>query len=149
MGVAKSLIFVTLFYLCSKLLMILFSNKWCLLKVTFFIKTMLVKIYSKILHHIFIPTIYKNFNKFLYLSRVNENFKTFKCTLSQKCKRSCLMKTATCSHTVFTWLSPATEQLFGKFHFAFETKKLFLVGKIIWRFDMMLLIWLIFFIGYW
>ena len=37
---------------------------------------MLVVSYIKILHHIFIPTIYENFNQFFYLSRTNGNFET-------------------------------------------------------------------------
>ena len=39
-------------------------------------KNMLVVSYIKILHHIFIPTIYENFNQFFYLSRTNGNFET-------------------------------------------------------------------------
>ena len=34
---------------------------------------MLVVIYSKILHHRFIPTIYQFLNQFFYLSSANEN----------------------------------------------------------------------------
>ena len=53
-GFSTKLTFNTSYYICSWLLIILFSNEWCLLKVAFFWKTMLVVSYAKILHHIFI-----------------------------------------------------------------------------------------------
>ena len=147
--------------------MILFWNQWCLLKAAFFWKTILVVIYAKIVHPSFISTIYDNFKSVsFYLSGPNENLETCipvwyeqlkelkqfwgiltgqyfnKSTLSQKCKISCSLKT-TCSHIIFTWLSPAVKQLLEKFHFEFLhafnfPNKLALVGKILWRFDILL-----------
>ena len=77
MNVAQSLIFITSYYIYSRLLMILFPKLWCLLKAAFFWKTMLVVIYAKILHHSFITIIYERFNSiFLYLSCANENWET-------------------------------------------------------------------------
>ena len=46
--VAQNLIFITSYYIYSRLLIILFSNEWCLLKATFFWKTTFVVIYSKL-----------------------------------------------------------------------------------------------------
>ena len=77
-----------------------------------------------------------------------------KLTLSQKCKRSCSVETTTCSHIIFTWLSSVNSYskcftlnscTFSIFH-ALEIKKLVLVGKILWRFDIILHIWLIHFL---
>ena len=45
--------------------MILFSIEWCLLKVAFFWKNMLVVIYAKKLYYTCIPTIYENFKSML------------------------------------------------------------------------------------
>ena len=42
----------------------------------FFCKTMLLEIYAKMLHHSFIPTIYRNFKSLFYLPSVNENLET-------------------------------------------------------------------------
>ena len=77
----------------------------------------------------------KTLNQFFYLSSANKNLETCiqvwfghlkelkqfrgtfagsylsKCTLSQKCKISCSLKTTTCSHTIFTWPSFVTKQL--------------------------------------
>ena len=61
MDVVLNLVFRTSYYIYFKLLMILFSSQWCLLKAAFLRKTMLVVIYAKILHYSFIPTIYENF----------------------------------------------------------------------------------------
>ena len=113
------------------------------MKAAFFWKTMLVVIHAKILHH-FSSTVYENFKLFFfYLSSVNENLETYtqvwfeqlkelkqfwgtfsgeylnKCTLSQKCKISCSLKTTTCSHTIFIWLSFVVKQLLEKFNFEF------------------------------
>ena len=71
--VAQNVIVIISNYVYSRLLMILFSNKWCLFKVVFFWKNMLVVLYSWILHPSFTRTIYKNFKSVFYLSSVNEN----------------------------------------------------------------------------
>ena len=117
----------------------------------------------------------KTLNQLFHLSRTNRNFEacipvwfgqlkelkqfwgTFtrqyfnKWTLSQKCKRLCSVKTTTCSHTIFLWVSSVTATriftlnfcTFSIFH-AFETKKVVLIAKILWHFDVLLQIWLIF-----
>ena len=51
MDAAQNLIFITSYQIYSKLLMILFSNRWCLLKAAIFWKTMLVVIYAALLGH--------------------------------------------------------------------------------------------------
>ena len=58
-------IFINSYYIYFKLLMILFSIEWCLLKVAFFWKNMLVVIYAKKLYYTCIPTIYENFKSML------------------------------------------------------------------------------------
>ena len=65
MDVSQNLIFITSYYFDFKLLMILFSILKCLLKVTFFWKTMFVVIYAKTYHR-FIPTIYENFKSVFF-----------------------------------------------------------------------------------
>ena len=72
MYVAQDSIFIISYHIYSKLLMILFSNKWCLFKATSFWKTMLVVIFSKILHHRFLPTIYKNLKPVFLLMLVGQ-----------------------------------------------------------------------------
>ena len=49
------------YFIYSKILIILYSKHWCLLKTKFILKTMLIVVYAKNLRHSFIPTIYKNF----------------------------------------------------------------------------------------
>ena len=66
-GVAHNVIPITSNYIYFKLLMILFSIQWCLLKAAFFWKTMLVVFYAKILHHSSISTVYEKFESVFLL----------------------------------------------------------------------------------
>ena len=109
MGVLQNLIFITSNYIYFNLMLILISNKWCLLKAAFSWKTMWVVIYSKILW-IYSDKFTKTFNQIFYLPRTNESLLSKgsfskqhfdKRTLCQKCKISCSVKTTTCSHTNF------------------------------------------------
>ena len=159
MDVAHNLIFIASCYIYSRLLMILFWNKWYLLKKEFFWKTILVVIYSKMLLHSLIPAIFEHFKS---VSRANIKFQTCmpvcfeqriksvlniniiavpnnirynvnKWTLSQKCKISYSVKTTTCSYTI--WLQI----------YLHEIKKIVLVGKMSERSDIILHILLIHF----
>ena len=68
MDVTQNSVFITSHHIYSKLLMVVFANKRCLLKAEFFWKTTLVVIYAKILHRSFIPSIYEN-RFFTYLGK--------------------------------------------------------------------------------
>ena len=144
MDVAQNLIFITSYYIYFKVLMILFSFKWCLLKAEVFWKTMLVAIYPKILHHNFIPTIYDNFKSVFMLIECNRKFGNMdtallwvnkrikailryfhwtmvkKCKLSEKYEISCLLKTTIWSQTIFIRLLSAMKQLLVKFNLKFK-----------------------------
>ena len=73
-------------------------------------------------------------------------------TLSPKYKMALSLKTTVCEDMIFIWLSPAMKQLLEKLYFEFPHalnfyfawhKKLAIVGNILWRFDIILHIWLI------
>ena len=131
----KNLIFITFYYIYSKLLMILFQiNNLCWKQHSFDKPCWLYfmpKNYITVLFRQFMKTL----NQFFYMSRENQNLETWvlvwfeqlkelkqfwdaftgwyfnKWKLCQKCKISCLMKTTRCSHIIFTWVSSGMKQL--------------------------------------
>ena len=140
MGVLQNLIFITSNYIYFNLMLILISNKWCLLKAAFSWKTMWVVIYSKILW-IYSDNLRKLLVKFFtYLGQTKVYFQRV-LSLSNILINEHYVKNA--KYRVRSKLLHVAIQIFvSLFCNETATRKVSLwINMLLWRFGIILRIW--------